>query len=449
MKKFTKVAAGILVSASLALTPLTALGSASQNGADMVVLNPGGGKLVTGADGIQMIFNSSGDPQVGSDQIYFAQTDQWCCNGGGPVLNVGGLGYSYGEAGAAYDVSFDSWDTVAVSNVTGASQRITAGGSSITSTQTGNATATLTYTKTVDSKVYTVVRAITYTYPNDFFDETWTVTIPAGNTAEVKLYVGGDVAPGGDDNGSGSTQEVDGKRTNYEANLYSGIFISYGELDAAKPFSHYFVGEYDAPYELIEMGEDLPDTMDPADHDAGLQVQWDLGTTPGSYANQMRTRVSFNTNIPGFVEVGRVPLALDLALDASVGEIVPGTDVILQGGGLIANSPLELVMRSTPVVIDLDGQRADGSGNFFFPATLPDPIEPGRHSLTLTGYAPDGSPVSDVLYFEIGADGKLLWASMVDLADTGADNGQLALLGGLAALSLVAGAVVVVRRRKA
>jgi LPXTG-motif cell wall-anchored protein len=37
----------------------------------------------------------------------------------------------------------------------------------------------------------------------------------------------------------------------------------------------------------------------------------------------------------------------------------------------------------------------------------------------------------------------------VALADTGADSGQLALLGGLAALSMVAGAAVVVRRRKA
>lgn len=35
------------------------------------------------------------------------------------------------------------------------------------------------------------------------------------------------------------------------------------------------------------------------------------------------------------------------------------------------------------------------------------------------------------------------------LAETGADNGQLALLGGLAALSMVAGAAVVARRRKA
>lgn len=404
--------------------------------------------MLTGADGIQIIFNSSGDPEIGSDQIVFAQTDNWCCGGGGPVLNVGGV--AIGEAGAAEYKGFASWDSVAISNVTGASQRVAAGGTVISSTQTGNATATLTYTKTIDSKVYTVVRAVSYTYPNHYYDETWTVTIPAGNTAEVDLYIGGDVAPGDDDNGKGSTQEVAGLRTNYESNIYSGIFISYGELDVAKPFSHYFVGDYSDPYNTIAAGGNLPDTTDPTDdHDAGLQVQWSLGTTPGDYANPMRTTVSYNTNIPGFVDVGRVPLALDLALDAAAGELVPGSDVVLRGGGLIANSPLELVLRSTPVIIDLNGARADGSGNFNFTVELPDPIEPGRHTLTLTGYAPDGSPVSDVLYFEIGADGKLLWASMEDLADTGADSGQLALLGGLAALSMVAGAAFVARRRKA
>lgn len=447
MKIFSKTAAAIVAATSMALMPMSALGDSSQNGADMVVLNPGGGNAVTGSDGIQIIFNSSGNPEVGSDQILFAQTDNWCCRGGGPVLNVGGV--PIGEAGAASYNTYASWDSVAISNVTGASQRLTAGGTEITSTQTGNATATLTYTATVASKVYTVVRAVSYTYPNHYFDETWTVTIPAENTAEVDLYIGGDVAPGGDDNGKGSTQEVAGLRTNYESNPNSGIFISYGELDAAKPFSHYFVGGYSDPYNIIGSGGNLPDTMDPADHDAGLQAQWSLGTTPGSYSNPMRTTVSFNTNIPGFVEVGRIPLALDLSLDAAAGELVPGSDVVLEGGGLIANSPLELVLRSTPVIIDLEGERADGSGNFNFTVALPDPIEPGRHTLTLTGYAPDGSPVSDVLYFEIGADGKLLWASMEDLAETGADNGQLAILGGLAALAMVAGAAVVARRRKA
>jgi LPXTG-motif cell wall-anchored protein len=446
MKKIATIVAAAVSAVTLALAPLSAVASSSQGGTDMVVLNPGGGQLQAGPDGIQIIFNSSGDPEVGSDQIYFAGTDNWCCGGGGPVLTVGTT--DIGEAGAGENKLSTSWDSIAISNTTGAFQRVV-GNAEITSTTTGNATVTLTYRATVDARVYTVVRAVTYTYPNHYFDETWTVTIPAGNASPVNLYVGGDVAPGGDDNGSGSTQEVAGLRTNYESNLYSGIFISYGELVADKPFTHYFVGDYSAPYTTIANGGNLPDTMDPNDHDAGLQAQFSLGSTAGSFVNSMRTTVSYNTNIPGFVDPDRVPLALDLSLDAAVGEIVPGTDVVLQGGGLIANSPLELVLRSTPIVIDLEGARADGSGNFTFPVTLPDPIEPGQHSLTLTGYAPDGSPVSDVLYFEIGADGKLLWSRMGALAETGVDNGQLAILGGLAALSMVAGAAVVARRRKA
>jgi hypothetical protein len=144
------------------------------------------------------------------------------------------------------------------------------------------------------------------------------------------------------------------------------------------------------------------------------------------------------------------PLALDLALDATTGVVVPGGQVRLQGGGLIANSPLELVMRSTPVVINLNGQTADASGNFDFRATLPASISAGVHSLTLTGTKPDGTPISDLLYFEIDASGKLLW-SQADtpkaLAKTGADSFAT---GGLvlAALALIGFGVALTASRR-
>jgi LPXTG-motif cell wall-anchored protein len=58
----------------------------------------------------------------------------------------------------------------------------------------------------------------------------------------------------------------------------------------------------------------------------------------------------------------------------------------------------------------------------------------------LTGTKPDGNPISAVLYFELGADGKLLWAQKDTpkaLAKTGADSwatmgmllGALAMVG--------------------
>jgi LPXTG-motif cell wall-anchored protein len=142
---------------------------------------------------------------------------------------------------------------------------------------------------------------------------------------------------------------------------------------------------------------------------------------------------------PGFLD-------LDLALAASVGEIVPGNDVILQGSGLIANSPLELVLRSTPVSIDLAGQKANASGSFFIRAKLPDVISAGVHSLTLTGTKPDGNPISDVLYFEIDSDGKLL-NGRAGLAKTGANVEWLMVAGLLAAIA-GAGFLTLSRRKR-
>jgi LPXTG-motif cell wall-anchored protein len=76
--------------------------------------------------------------------------------------------------------------------------------------------------------------------------------------------------------------------------------------------------------------------------------------------------------------------------------------------------------------------RLADSGNFALIANSLNSDIPGRYTCAMM----DG----------IAVDCNALTAG---LAETGADNGQLALFGGLAALSLVAGAAVVVRRRKA
>jgi hypothetical protein len=408
----------------------------------MVVLNPGGGILSDGSDGIRIHFNSNNDPQRGSDQVYFTDENNWCCSGGGPVMAVGST--VFGEASAASNASLPSFDSLAISGVTGANQRVPAGTDDETITfdsATGNAGATLTYTKDVGGRIYTLKRVVTYTFPNNYYDETWTVTIPSGNTEVVKLYVGGDTAPGGSDVGTGQLREVNGLKLIYSANPESGQYIGYSELDAGSAWTRYWSADFYDPYEVIAVAGDIENTIEADEHDAGLQVQWTLGSTPGDYARSMRTTIGFNSDIPSATPPLDIrPLALDLKLAPTVGQLVPGEDVLLEGGGLIANSPLELVLRSTPVTIDLNGRTADAAGNFSFNAKLPAQIEPGVHSLTLTGTKPDGNPISAVLYFEIGADGKLLWDQKDTpkaLAKTGADTwatmgmllGALAMVG--------------------
>ncbi|MFD1715270.1 hypothetical protein ACFSBZ_12395 [Amnibacterium flavum] len=145
---------------------------------------------------------------------------------------------------------------------------------------------------------------------------------------------------------------------------------------------------------------------------------------------------------------------LDLALDLDLGQPVGGATVQLTGGGLQPNSAWTAVMRSEPVTLATGV--ADAGGNFFQLAQLPANVEPGRHSITLTGIRPDGSPITDVAYITVAANGTLLYLSFdgpegtgAALAATGADTTPfLAIAGALLVGGAALTTVSVVRRRK-
>lgn len=286
---FVMAAAALLLIAAL-LLPSSALAIESQHGADMVVINPGGGVLTDGSDGLQSVFNgyrgykptgpSQAVPRTGSDQQFFARTGQWCCSTpASPMLNVGGT--LYGENSAAYSRSTPGWTTVAIVSTSGAVARAAAGSSSLASTPTGSGAAHVRYTATVGGLDYVVDREITYVYPNPYYTETYTVTIPAGNAATVKLYQGGDAAPGDDDHGNGM-MVTSPRRALYEVNQTSHIYIAYKEAPGGSLMDHWYVAGYYSPYAGMAAGTDLTDTVDSTDHDAGIDVQWTLGATPGT-----------------------------------------------------------------------------------------------------------------------------------------------------------------------
>lgn len=294
-------------------------GYGSQGGGQTLVLNPGGGRDLDGTDGLAIVFNgvsggagfTSANTDVtntyvsatGSDQVYFAGTSQWCCwSGVSPVLNIGGT--LYGEMNSAaedsesvdYYAGATSFDSITVTASSGAKELIANGSdAAISSSVTGDATATIVYSISHGGRTYTINRAITYHHPDNWYDETWTVTIPAGNTETVKFYLGGDAAPGSSDVGSGEKITVDGKIHLREKNPESGQYISYQERGSST-FDHYFIGYYLEPYAAMRAGDNLPDTVDDevgVTHDAGIQIQWTLGSTAGEYAHTMRTRVGF------------------------------------------------------------------------------------------------------------------------------------------------------------
>ncbi|MGY1813092.1 fibronectin type III domain-containing protein [Blastococcus sp. SYSU D00820] len=289
--RWASAALGLAV--TLGVTGLTVLGGATaasagndQHGQPEVVLNPGGGQDAGGADGLRIVLNRGDSSARGGDQLHFAGTYQYCCTAVAPMLSIGGD--LYGEAGPAYD---DGDGTAA--SFTGLSVVSTSGAASTTGgTATGDASATLRYTVERGGLTYTMDRTVSYTYPNDYFTDRYTFTIPAGNSEVVRFYKGGDTAPGSSDEGYG-IQLTSPVRSVISLNPSSHIQVGEREIPGEKPFDGARAADYWDPYEVVAAGQDIGFVTETESHDAGLMVQWDLGTTAGTQTHAMETFVNF------------------------------------------------------------------------------------------------------------------------------------------------------------
>lgn len=266
---------------------------ATQVGTDQVTINPGGGVLANGSDGIRFTINSDeyepeeeederDEAQAGQDGVVYKDTYQYCCSAGGPMLNIGGQ--LYGQAGPADEDEIPAWDSIQIVSTTG---------STATGTRTstvGSGSAKVRYTVVNGGLTYTVDRTVSYTHPNNYVTDTYSYTIPAGNTKPVKFYLGGDTAPGSDDSGLG-IMLTEPKRTVISLNPESEIMFGFREAPGSKKFDGATSQDYDIPYDAVVAGEDIGFVVDDnteETHDAGLMMQWNLGTTPGTYTHSLQ-----------------------------------------------------------------------------------------------------------------------------------------------------------------
>jgi len=267
---------------------------ANRLGTSQVTLNPGGGILANGTDGLRFTIN--GDQRYvtqnydalndGQDGVVYRATRQYCCSGGSPMLNVGGT--LYGQAGP----DGDDWSSIQIISTSGA-----ASVGARTST-TGNSSATIRYTAVKNSRTYTVDRTVSYLYPNDFVTDSYSFAIPAGNTDAVKFYLGGDTAPGSSDQGYGImlTSPV---RSIISLNTSSKIMFGFREIQGSRTFDGATSQNYNAPYSTVESGGNIGFVGTASNHDAGLMMQWNLGSTPGTYTGafeQFVTKQGTNLN---------------------------------------------------------------------------------------------------------------------------------------------------------
>lgn len=138
------------------------------------------------------------------------------------------------------------------------------------------------------------------------------------------------------------------------------------------------------------------------------------------------------------------PSELDLGLDLDIGDLVEGGQATVTASGLQDGAGYDIIVRSTPQTLGV-GTVPTG-GILARTVTLP-ALSTGWHSLTFTSTWANGSSAVARVWFQVGADGRLLAVSSTapNLATTGAGiTGSLT----LAAVTLLAGVGLVALRRR-
>ncbi|HJQ07863.1 MAG TPA: choice-of-anchor U domain-containing protein [Candidatus Saccharimonadales bacterium] len=311
----------------------------SQLGAQQVTLNPGGGIVTNGSDGLRFTINSAAggasyDSAVaGQDGVVYRATRQYCCGAGAPMLNIGGT--LYGQAGpAAGSAGWSSLQVITTSGAASVGTRTSA---------TGDAAATVRYTVVRSGLTYTMDRTVTYTYPNDYVADSYTFTIPDGNTDTVKFYLGGDTAPGSSDSGYGVmlTQPV---RTVISLNTSSHIMFGFREVSGSKTFDGATSQSFSAPYATVQSGGNIGFVGTASNHDAGLMMQWNLGSTPSTQTASMQ---QFATQQGTNLNATFASTAAEAGASASLNFSVVNTELITVNGlTYTATLPAGLVIGS-------------------------------------------------------------------------------------------------------
>ncbi|CAB4329739.1 MAG: OmpA family protein [Actinobacteria bacterium] len=313
---------------------------------DDFVINGGGGADADGTDGIKIVINSdeetdyngedeeSLDPSSGSDQIFLAGKSNVCCGGIGPSLNIGGV--LYGVSGAANNNHEEDWSSISVSSLTGSAD------SDGESSNEGDGGLVVTYTATIDDLDYQLIRTISYTSPNRYFTDAYSIVVPTGNTERVRFYMGGDTAPGTDDSGFGivlnkNLPSIPGKTLmSLNPNPSSGMFIAYRET-GTDYFDGFWSQDYSDDYQKVadgaELGTSLADNLNTQVHDAGIMMQWNLDsnaavTSAGTYTRTVETMVDRYTSVTAsfgngttaanFSETDNVTTPTDAAIDIAL-----------------------------------------------------------------------------------------------------------------------------------
>ena len=171
-------------------------------------------------------------------------------------------------------------------------------------------------------------------------------------------------------------------------------------------------------------------------------------------ANGLPVTIGYENVAMPSTGIGGNDLAIEMTLDAAVGEPVAGANVVGYGSWLKVDSAWTLTLFEPAQVMcdSADLGNTNIYGAFLCNFAMPSGLAAGEHKLVLSGIAPDGSVLTRVATFVIDASGNLVSWTYSDaepsLANTGIDATQVGLVAGGAALVMLAGAAFVTIRRR-
>ena len=327
------------------------------------VINPGGGQIPGGSDGLQLTFNDYGNDMVrteGTLQYYIAQGTQLP---GGGAADVPWAGFwlwtgteLVGDSGTG-STDATSWDTMTFTPAGTTTQ-------DPASAATGSGSLVLHYEYTdAGNRLYQVDRTISYTYPNQFFNQTFDVTIPAGQPNPVKLYFGADTGPDYFDQGYGilGSPTAPVHTVANVANNRTNSIVTLTE-DPAHPFDGAIAINLPIAKTAVHNGADLGFTADPAPHFGSVFTQWNLGTTAGTQsrsmqvsANHQQACLSANFTAPTVTFPANGELGLTLT---------NSNLTALTGGGYTFTLPTGLTIGATSPANSYGGALTATAGSF-------------------------------------------------------------------------------------
>ena len=282
-------------------------------------------------------------------------------------------------------------------------------------------TSSMSYTNATGT--YVVDLRVDYTAHDVFHKQTYTVTIPSGNTKDVRLYMAYDTYLGGSDAGPGYVDSTGDPTVNngvVEVGVYgstvtesiqyvSGIaWESYASMafpSIVRSFSGYGPG----------FGTPFTNGIDSrSDTDNGIGINWNFGSTPGVQA-PVAYNFAFNTPAPPDTTPPATPVITSVTVDtgSSTNDQITNDNTLTFTGTAEANSAVKVFNGSTL----LGTAKASGTGAYAVTASvLPDGTYP-NFRVTATDAAGNQSGAATVTPWTIDT------VSLITVTGVASDTG--------------------------